>query len=194
MISTRAVYGLSKKSLKRRIPVNKVAGLTVSKMGTEFVLHVPDEYDYRYSSVDCRETVLEMICHAYCDTTKQKLLFFFRDELSLETFCTTKGDKKKAVSRMPTENGIYLDYDSFAKITKEKSMTIDNETVQIFPKNKTKGVTINDFVLMKVLGRGAFGKVMLVEEKATKKIYALKSIRKVKNKQLITCVCKRAGY
>jgi len=60
----------------------------------------------------------------------------------------------------------------------EKS-SAENETMQIFPQTKKKGVTINDFVLMKVLGRGAFGKVMLVEEKATKKIYALKSIRKV---------------
>jgi len=31
---------------------------------------------------------------------------------------------------------------------------------------------------MKVVGRGAFGKVMLVEKKNTKEIYALKSIRK----------------
>jgi len=31
---------------------------------------------------------------------------------------------------------------------------------------------------MKVVGRGAFGKVMLVEKKNTKEVYALKSIRK----------------
>lgn len=80
---------------------------------------------------------------------------------------------------MPTQKGIMLDYESLRKILKEKTMTINNETVQIFPNNKMKGVTINDFVLMKVLGRGAFGKVTLVEEKTTKKIYALKSIRKV---------------
>lgn len=41
-------------------------------------------------------------------------------------------------------------------------------------------VTIDDFNLLKVVGRGAFGKVMLVEKKDTKEIYALKSIRKVK--------------
>lgn len=62
MITSKAVYGLSKKTLKRKIPVSKIAGLTVSKMGSEFVLHVPDEYDYRYSSSDCLEDVLEMIC------------------------------------------------------------------------------------------------------------------------------------
>ncbi len=39
-------------------------------------------------------------------------------------------------------------------------------------------MTIEDFNLLKVLGRGAFGKVMLVEKKDTKEIYALKSLRK----------------
>lgn len=39
-------------------------------MGTEFVLHVPDEYDYRYSSTDHRDIVLECICKAFCEHTK----------------------------------------------------------------------------------------------------------------------------
>ena len=39
-------------------------------------------------------------------------------------------------------------------------------------------MTIEDFNLLKVLGRGAFGKVMLVEKKDNKEVYALKSLRK----------------
>ena len=38
--------------IKRKIPANKISAVTISKMGSEFVLHVPDEYDYRYSSFD----------------------------------------------------------------------------------------------------------------------------------------------
>ena len=41
-----------------------------------------------------------------------------------------------------------------------------------------ENVTIDDFNLLKVLGRGAFGKVMLVEKKDNKEIYAIKSLRK----------------
>jgi serum/glucocorticoid-regulated kinase 2 len=37
---------------------------------------------------------------------------------------------------------------------------------------------MEDFSLIKVLGRGAFGKVMLCEKKDTKEIYAIKSLRK----------------
>lgn len=37
---------------------------------------------------------------------------------------------------------------------------------------------MENFTLIKVLGRGAFGKVMLCEKKDTKKIYAIKALRK----------------
>lgn len=39
-------------------------------------------------------------------------------------------------------------------------------------------MSIDDFNLIKVLGRGAYGKVMLVEKKSDKQLYAMKSIRK----------------
>jgi serum/glucocorticoid-regulated kinase 2 len=43
---------------------------------------------------------------------------------------------------------------------------------------KGHDVTLEDFKLIKVLGRGAFGKVMLVEKKDSKEVYALKSLKK----------------
>ena len=39
-------------------------------------------------------------------------------------------------------------------------------------------MTINDFVPKVVLGKGAFGTVLLVEKKNTKELYAMKSIYK----------------
>jgi serum/glucocorticoid-regulated kinase 2 len=39
-------------------------------------------------------------------------------------------------------------------------------------------VTIDDFDLLKVLGKGSFGKVMLVRKKDTKDIFAMKTLRK----------------
>ena len=60
------------------------------------------------------------------------------------------------------------------KETKEKK-----ETGTIFSKHKDiKKVTLNDFKILKVLGRGTFGKVCLVQYKLTKKYYAMKIMRK----------------
>ena len=39
-------------------------------------------------------------------------------------------------------------------------------------------MSIDDFNILKVIGRGAYGKVMLVEKKSNNKIYAMKSLRK----------------
>lgn len=49
-------------------------------------------------------------------------------------------------------------------------------------------VSVDDFDLLKVLGKGSFGKVMMVRKKDTQKIYALKTLRKaalVKRNQLM---------
>ncbi len=43
---------------------------------------------------------------------------------------------------------------------------------------KKTSVTIEDFELLKLLGRGKFGKVFLARQRATGKIYAVKMIRK----------------
>jgi serine/threonine protein kinase len=39
-------------------------------------------------------------------------------------------------------------------------------------------VTLQDFLIRKVIGRGSFGKVFLVEKKDTKEVFAMKSLRK----------------
>ncbi|CCD27328.1 serine/threonine-protein kinase NDAI_0K01370 [Naumovozyma dairenensis CBS 421] len=43
---------------------------------------------------------------------------------------------------------------------------------------KNKHLSIDDFDLLKVIGKGSFGKVMQVRKKDTQKVYALKAIRK----------------
>lgn len=43
---------------------------------------------------------------------------------------------------------------------------------------KNKPLSIDDFDLLKVIGKGSFGKVMQVRKKDTQKIYALKALRK----------------
>jgi len=41
-----------------------------------------------------------------------------------------------------------------------------------------KKISIKDFRFVKCIGRGAFGKVMLVEKKDEKKLYAMKIMKK----------------
>ena len=48
----------------------------------------------------------------------------------------------------------------------------------MYAKSGDKKVTLSDFIIKKVIGRGSFGKVFLVERKGTKEVYAMKSLRK----------------
>lgn len=47
-----------------------------------------------------------------------------------------------------------------------------------FVENRKRSLKIEDFELLKVVGKGSFGKVMQVHKKDTHRIYALKTIRK----------------
>ncbi|KAA8564210.1 hypothetical protein EYC84_011156 [Monilinia fructicola] len=47
-----------------------------------------------------------------------------------------------------------------------------------YVENRTRALKIDDFDLLKVVGKGSFGKVMQVKKKDTQRIYALKTIRK----------------
>eukprot|EP01035_Chromulina_nebulosa_P017529 gene17529-23091_t len=56
------------------------------------------------------------------------------------------------------------------------TVTINNEVKSDKPKRK---INLDSFHIIKVIGKGSFGKVFLVREKATKSLYALKVLRYV---------------
>ncbi|GMM40157.1 serine/threonine protein kinase [Hanseniaspora uvarum] len=68
------------------------------------------------------------------------------------------------------------------------SITVD------YKPSVNKKLTIDDFELLKVIGKGSFGKVMQVKKKDTQKIYALKALRKayiVNNSEIVHTLAER---
>jgi len=47
-----------------------------------------------------------------------------------------------------------------------------------YSKDGNTNVSLSDFVIKKVIGRGSFGKVFLVQKKTDGQVYAMKSLRK----------------
>jgi serum/glucocorticoid-regulated kinase 2 len=119
------------------------------------------------------------------ELAKKELKFSEISEKSLKNYVTLKKEKKKDVnfSRMPTlllSVNIYL-YGSNT-ISSSSDQTIKSKVTRsstLYTKrNDIKEVKLEDFQILKVLGRGSFGKVCLVEYTPSKEIYAMKSLKK----------------
>jgi serum/glucocorticoid-regulated kinase 2 len=86
MVTNLGVYNLKGNSIKyiyysairRKIDIDKIKAITISRIGTEFVLHVPEEYDYRYASSDKRDKIIYCILKGYCTITKAKMPIYIR--------------------------------------------------------------------------------------------------------------------
>ena len=55
-----------------------VTNKNVYKIGTEFVLHVPTEYDYRYASADKRDKIVYAILKGWCAIKKEKMPIYYK--------------------------------------------------------------------------------------------------------------------
>lgn len=91
IITEHAVYNFQGNSIKRRIPIDKVEAISISKISSEFVIHVKDEYDYRYTSYERRNEIIETILAVLCNIRKLCMSFVIYeiDKLNLNSLMTT---------------------------------------------------------------------------------------------------------
>ena len=183
--------------MKRRIDLSVLLGITVSKQTDEIVIHAEGgseaEYDYYYIYAKKRK-IIENIARPYKSVVGKNLVLVEYDSKSLKNVVTTKKEKKKdsSFTRMPV-TGI-VDVNSY--LFPPQSNTSSNPTANISDNNQSepqrksrsqtifskkkdiKEVHLEDFSILKVLGRGSFGKVCLVEFIKTKETFAMKSLKK----------------
>ncbi len=111
---------------------------------------------------------------AYCIFHHKNMPFFFKDDLTLAKYCTTKVDYKNKVSKLPKEKPQYLDINSLKTNDNSKGRS----EIVFCRERSSSTIAIDHFNPIKVLGKGAFGNVMLCQMKDSNELYAVKSVRK----------------
>ena len=98
--------GFFSKFVKRRIPLKLITAITLSEKSSEFLLHVPAEYDYRFSHANKRPIIIVNLVKAILKATNQlKFKMFFVKDVNLTEYVTTEALAKKKISKMPKSGG-----------------------------------------------------------------------------------------
>ena len=108
-------------TVRKRIPLNEVNGITLSKKNTseEFIIHVKNKHDYRYKT-EKKILIIKAIIDVYKKLTGQKMAFYFRDSLTLVDYSTTKMHLKAKINHKPNDDPTLLDSDQIEEYSLPK--------------------------------------------------------------------------
>ena len=187
LLTDKNLYNMKNKSLNRKVPFSEIIGITMSKTSNEFILHLNnEEQDFHYTSNN-KNLLISQILKLY-QRNMNKILKLCEVELkSLKQFVTSKKDKKKDTSKTKMDEKYLVDTNAFLENnSKINENELEKDKVEkkrkvgtIFSTHQTiKNVGVDDFKLIKVIGRGSYGKVCLVQYKKTNELFAMKSLKK----------------
>ena len=179
---------------RRRISIKSIASLSQSAFSNEFAIHVENEYDYRFISKKRDEifNILQIVVHnmqgkqlKICKLNTEKLdqvivnrkgmhlreqVMLRRKNLFAEPRDSDEEDEKMCQPSKSLDLDLLHDTNSDVLDLSNLNLNVDG--------NNDRKVNLSDFSFLKVIGRGAFGKVMLVKLNSDNSVYAMKILKK----------------
>ena len=167
------ITSLFSKSIKRSIQLKDIQAITYSTLSNYFVIHVPNEYDYYLCSAD-RDDIISYVLYCQKQMDCPPIKMFLLQEVSLFKYSKTDKETKDKWSQ---ENPKVLDYKGFLGMIDQKKIELENniKNTEVIMQMDGNDVNESSFDVLKVIGKGFFGKVFLVEKKIPKNFMRLKS-------------------
>lgn len=163
--------------LKRKIRIDLVKGVTYSIISNNFVLHIPEEYDYFLSCPESK-SIIRAVLFALEQLNAPPIQMYLVEEIDLFKFTRYEGHKvSKTPSVVPQNINLRMFEDLVQTQVTETKRDVEN-TQTIITRDGNQ-VTEESFEIIKQIGKGHFGRVFLVEKKDNKELYALKVISKM---------------
>ena len=154
--------------VKRKIPLKKIKAVCYSELGNEFVLDVPDEFDYRITT-SLKDEFMHKLLFALEKCGVKEIPFYFKEEVELHGYTTHRSQKEKGIVHNLTGDFDLMTFEKFRIFLEQKSQEkelTEEQTEMIIDGDKK--ITINHFDLLRMQGEGGFGKVFQVQKKTQK--------------------------
>ena len=185
------IYIISKKSLKKRIPLSQIKAITFSSNSHEIIIHLIEDDDLLYASSD-KHSIIYAIIVVYEKNEKnnnKNISLYLVADKSLKAYIESKKDKKKEKNSKLKDCNLFdvqtflIDYSPKEKNRESNDSEEGKKTDScewIFSKDEKNFPDIKnqDFNILNVLGQGNTGKLYYAENKRNKKYYVLKSLKK----------------
>ena len=195
VITKHKIFILKDESIRREILISEIESVTNSVTSHELILHIEDSFDERISCFEKKKEIIQWVIQLQTSFSSPsltpspskpsnfKMKVFMVPDLSLDIYLTTAEDIEEGHQLRPDEKYMrLLNFKEFEEVYEkfnEKHIQDTKSTRNLLRKHGQKVVTIEDFELVKTLGKGAHGKVLLCERRGLKgERFAMKIIKK----------------
>ena len=135
ILTNKALYNLDNFSLKRRIDLSKIKGITTAKNLNELVIHgIAHEHDYYYIT-KYKNTIIYLLEKIHEKLTGRELMFAYLEIDNLKNTVTKKSEKKKNPNFCRMDDSELYDINKYIKEV-------------IFRNNKKIDEKVNDFTIL----------------------------------------------
>ena len=170
LITDKALYNLKGKEKKRRIEMEDIAGITISKITDQFIVHCKnDEYDYLYISPN-RLKIIEILETVYEANQQTELLFYIATEKDLTKYVINKNERKKIkeeMSKIERKNLMsireFIESGGNMNINTHANSQLLEEEFAKGLEGKHKNEDMSNFQVEYLIGKGRYANVYLAK-------------------------------